>query len=177
MLGTMRAFALLILPLGLIGLPVSAQSNLTRELETLRKQRDKAIETAIQPINEKYIPALDALLQKSIKAGDVDAAARIKAEIDIATGEMSPAFVVGVWKVVDSEGRYSLRILDPGGKAFFIGSDGKSYPNVWKIDGRKLIVGPADDRDGRFTGVYTVDGNQLRGEGGNGESETATRVH
>jgi hypothetical protein len=155
--------------LSLHALELVAQSPSHRELETLKAQRDKALETATKPIHEKYLTALEALLQRTIQAGNVDAAASMKAELDSAQGVLSPAYVAGVWKLAAPDGRSSVLILEPEGKAFFIASDGKSFANVWKIDGRKLIAGPQDDADGRFTTTFTVDGSRMIGEGADGE--------
>lgn len=145
-------------------LNADAQSAGLREFEKLKEQRDKAIETATKPLQERYLAALETLLQNTIRSGDVDGAAKLKAELEAAQGTMNPAFVVGVWKIVNPEGRQTVYIIEPDGKAYFIGGDGKSYSNVWKIDGRKLIIGPPGD-DGRFTGTFVVDGAGMKGDG------------
>lgn len=155
--------------LSLLTLELGAQSPAHRELETLKAQRDKAFETATKPIQEKYLIALEALLQRTIQSGNVDAAASMKAELESAQGVLSPAYVVGVWKLVGPDGRSAVLIFEPQGKSFYINSDGKSYANVWKIDGRKLIAGPQDDPEGRFTTTFTVDGSRMKGEGFDGE--------
>lgn len=153
----------------LFTLGLRAQTPADRELETLKAQRDKALETATNPIHEKYIAALEALLARTLPSGNVEAAAAMKAELDRARGELSPGYVVGVWKIVAPDGRTSVILLEPEGKAFYIASDGRSYPNVWKIDGKTLVVGPPDDTAGRFTTTFTADGARMTGEGPGGE--------
>lgn len=165
----MKIVRISLLLFGFLALEASGQSSSLRDFETLKEQRDKALETATRPIQEKFIAALEALLQRTIKSGDVDAAAKMKAELEVAQGVLSPSFVIGVWKQISPDGRQSVYVIEPEGKAFFLSSDGRSFPNVWKIEGRKLIVGPPDDRDGRYTLNFTVDGSTLKGEGARGE--------
>lgn len=54
----------------LLTLGLRAQTPADRELETLKAQRDKALETATNPIHEKYIAALEALLERTLPSGE-----------------------------------------------------------------------------------------------------------
>lgn len=152
-------------------------ADVLRDWETLRTQRDRAVENATQPIRETYLKSLRELFDEAMRANEVETAAKLKAELEAAEGVLSPASVVGTWKLVDSQGKEAILLIQPEGKGFYLSSDGKSFPNVWKIDGRKLIMGPDDDRDGRFTTTFTFDGDRMDGEGGDGtKGRVATRV-
>lgn len=165
---------LLLVLFGLLVSDADAQSSALRDFEKLKEQRDKAIQAATQPVQEKYLAALETLLQNAIRSGDVDGAAKLKAEFEAAQGTMTPAFVIGVWKIARPDGGRTVYIIEPEGKAYFIGGDGKSYSNVWKIEGRKLIIGPPGD-DGRFTGTFVVDGAGMKGDG-NSRDVKATKA-
>lgn len=57
---------------------VAADSPFERDLKQLTEQREKALATAVDPINRRYQASLDQLLQRATQAKDLDAAVKIR---------------------------------------------------------------------------------------------------
>jgi hypothetical protein len=76
---------------GLIGFAPFAvsQSAFDRELASLSEQREAALLKAIRPINDQYRKSLEQMLKKATQASDLDAAIRIKKELDGVKGELN----------------------------------------------------------------------------------------
>ena len=66
----------------LIVLHAVAESPYERDLNQLKGQRDKALTAATDPINRRYKESLDDLLRRATQASDLDAATKIKEEIN-----------------------------------------------------------------------------------------------
>ena len=58
-----------------------AESAFEREFTQAREQRDKAIASAVDPINRRYQTTLEQLLRKATQANDLDAALKIQNEL------------------------------------------------------------------------------------------------
>jgi hypothetical protein len=59
------------------------QTTYEKELNQLIEQRDKAIAAAVAPINARFQNLAEQLLQRATKGGDLDAANKIKASLEI----------------------------------------------------------------------------------------------
>ena len=73
---------------GIVSFPLmicAADSQIIRELTTLNEQREKAVATALAPINQKYMTALDQLLKKATQARDEQAIAAIQEALVVAS--------------------------------------------------------------------------------------------
>src|SRR5687767_4176870 len=55
-----------------------AQSPYERDLTEIQVQRDKAIVSALEPINRRYLESLEQLLRRATQGNDPDAANKIK---------------------------------------------------------------------------------------------------
>jgi len=55
----------------------------SERLETLRDQRNNAIEAAVAPINDRYVIELEKLLKVAIASGELDEAVEVRKEIAI----------------------------------------------------------------------------------------------
>ncbi len=63
-----------------------AESTHDREMRQLQDQRDKALAAAAEPINRQYLASMEALLKRATQSSDLDAAMRIRAEIQRVKG-------------------------------------------------------------------------------------------
>ena len=55
-----------------------AETAYQRELQQLKEQRDKAVATAVEPINRRYKDSLELLLKRSTQGNDLDTALKVK---------------------------------------------------------------------------------------------------
>ena len=69
---------------------VRAESLFERDLIAAREQHDKAIASAIDPINRRYQTTLEQLLRKATQANDLDAALKIQNELKSTRPVASP---------------------------------------------------------------------------------------
>jgi hypothetical protein len=94
--------------------PALAQSTYEREMQELRKQRDKALAEAAKSVNARYQKSLDDIYRRALHAKDASAEA-IKAELETlgpvaslpgaaaltpAKAPVLPKNMFGTWKVV-----------------------------------------------------------------------------
>ncbi len=63
----------------------AADTPIVHELTTLNEQREKAVATALAPINLKYKTALDQLLKKATQARDEQAIAAVQEALTLAS--------------------------------------------------------------------------------------------
>ena len=68
-----------------------AETPSEREFKQLRDQRDKAVATAIEPINRRYQSSLDQLLRRATQANDLESALKIKQEMASSAITITPA--------------------------------------------------------------------------------------
>ena len=66
------------------------ESQFVTELSRLAEQRDKAIATATEPIQKKYVDLAQQLLIRATKAGDYDAVLKIKAALETEVSKSPP---------------------------------------------------------------------------------------
>lgn len=144
-----------------------AQTPAIKEFERLTQTRDQNIAAITKPINERYVQDLKVLFQKAVKAGDLDAADRIKAVIAIEQGLITPDSVVGRWTQTSPDGQRATILLEEDGKATFVTASGRSYPNTWKVEQQELIISTPDNR---FFVTYTLAGSSLRGVSKTGQT-------
>ena len=65
------------------------ESAFERDFQQLKAQRDKTISTAIEPINRRYIESLGQLLRRATQSNDLDAAFKIKNEMQTLSPSVS----------------------------------------------------------------------------------------
>ena len=125
----------------------SAQSapSLPKDAETLRKSYLEAKQRATQPLDQKYKADLEKLLAAHTKAGHLDDALSIRAQLDIlgsatvtADPDLQTNQVVGVWKYEVATAKYNSDIeLTVDGMATFKRDNTKGK---WSISKRTLTV-------------------------------------
>jgi len=62
-------------------LPAFADAQLALDLKALQEQHNKALATAVEPVNRRYKESLEQLLRSAIQRNDLDIAVKIKEEI------------------------------------------------------------------------------------------------
>lgn len=72
--------ALVLIPL--LALPALAETMAERELAQVMSQHERAVASAVEPVNRRTLATLESLLLKTTRAGDLDGANKIKAEVD-----------------------------------------------------------------------------------------------
>ncbi len=116
--------------LALVTKSFSADSQSANDLRQLKADRDKAIAESMAPINRRYQAGLEQLLRRATQANDLEAALKIKQEID----QISPTVhtIVGTWHFENN-----VREFRADGTVAFAGSKGK---NSWKAYDDKIVL-------------------------------------
>jgi hypothetical protein len=127
---------------------VHAQSSYERELAQLKEQRDQAKAAVVEPIERRYQTALEQLLKRATQGNDLDAALKIKEELEkfpsSSDPRNTPLELIGVWEVSDKVTKGgALREFKPGGKLVSTDPPG----GRWSINGNKLVVMFADPKE------------------------------
>ena len=86
-----------------------------RDLKKLRELHKKAIEKAIEPVNQRYVLELETLLKNATAAGDLDTAILVRDEIGRYQRAPARSSFVGEWEYKEN-GRTYRRIILPDGK-------------------------------------------------------------
>lgn len=96
-----------------IGTPVIfGTPNFVIELGKAKQQREKSLAEAIAPIDRNYVEVLRTMMDKATRAGEIDAASKIKAEIDIYDPKGLGQRVAGSWTM---EGKSSQLVFAKNG--------------------------------------------------------------
>ncbi len=61
--------------------PARAQTDTATEFTRLQKDQQQAIKAALEPLNRRYIEALQQLLRRSTASGDLDTAVKVREEL------------------------------------------------------------------------------------------------
>ena len=140
-----------------------AASELGRELQQLTGERDRALSTAQDSINAKYLSSLQALLRRAVQIKDAQSAAQIAEAIGKIT-------VIGSWSVVCDNGFKTQLDIRPDGT--FSGSAGNTSGS-WAIrEGKLLIINPTNQD------IYDLPAkNTMTGATTTGVTMVATRVN
>ena len=125
-----------------------AQSQFTNELDRLTTQRDKALAEATAPIQKKFEELSGQLLKRATKAGDLDAAIKIKTAMQAASGqrEIIPELqtfekqLAGKWDCKSSSGWWGAFTFKEDG-TFIVSQNGVDIDNgKWRKTGNTLKV-------------------------------------
>jgi len=73
------ALAFTVLPPALL-----AETPYEHDLKLLKEQRDRAVATAVEPINRRYKESLEQLLKRATQGNDLDTALKVKTELGTA---------------------------------------------------------------------------------------------
>jgi hypothetical protein len=112
-----------------------------RDLTALRSSWSKAREQAVMPLDQKYDAALRALKDRLTKAGNLDGAIQVDAELkNLATASQSAANpaqpLFGRWEIPGGKGIVTIR--EDGTAENQAGS--KVYPGKWSIKSGFMVI-------------------------------------
>jgi hypothetical protein len=154
-----------------------------RELAQLQDQREKALAAADEPVNRRYLAALEQLQRRVTQTGDLDGALKIRTEIEALSKAMAspagaapattPASAASPTAPTGTPAPGALRILAgmhwawfedlefvKGGNWLEFNKDGSGkssfgHPIIWSVDGTTLSVQTADAD--RWLWVFALD--------------------
>ena len=163
--GTAKSIGGAVCVLIMAGAAVSSETLFERELERLRSDHEKAVATALAPIERRYQADLEALLHRATRANDIDAATKIKRVLDEVIispeGRLSAVVTAGSWEwftTVDWTGTsYHVRFCHDGRCDI---SPGKQFLTKWEPlgdDGLKV-----HHENGRYY-IFDLDIKKRRG--------------
>ncbi len=104
------------------------------QFNQLNSRHTQAIQSAITPINKKYLSDLKSLLSKATQAGDFDTAVKVKEAIKLQTGFALLDFP-GTWKLSTKSGYSTIVTLREGGT--LTRDDG--LRGTWKVSNNQLL--------------------------------------
>jgi hypothetical protein len=123
----------------------------------LREQQQKSIQAAVEPINRRYVEALEQLLHKATQAGDLTTALAVREELGrygqtpaggptnlapasaaVATG-IPPILPIlyGKWKSHNEDGADDLLVFRPDGT---VSQEVHKKQGHWRVQGDVLII-------------------------------------
>ena len=162
-----------------------ADSQFGTELKQLQDQREKALAAATEPVNRRHQAALESLLRRATQANDLDAALKIKEELQkLGSAAPPPGSVSGVtvesltnrligtkWTYFDKE---TLTLLADGKAQWSSGRD----PWPWKVAkaGSRVIEGMNVAKQKKFTITFDHDlkTGTIDGDGGARQTRNIT---
>jgi hypothetical protein len=142
------------------GLQNDVKTPTTKEpAELVRMRKDYALrcDTALKPVNQKYLTDLDLLAKKLMQKNDLDGAMAVKKELDAARAsgaldgmaELRKALLATHWSWVHKAGENGVEMkFSANGKVSHIGMHG-----TWKITGLRdvtITISSAEKRVLRF---------------------------
>jgi hypothetical protein len=153
-----------------------AQTSFERDLATLDEQHDKAIASAIEPIERRYQAALEQLMQRATLNTDLDTALKIKEKLSTLRQQSLEAMrkgsaFVGTWQELEGG---TLTVLADGTARH---SNGAAA--TWGIKENNMVFTWNNGAKHIFPSSQT--GNALHGvlirSGGKSQPWEWTRVH
>ena len=153
----------------------AAESEVSRELDAMLLDHDRAIATAVAPVNQRYVAELQRLLKKAADAKDGDAAARIKAAIEqlkqpaILSGKEA---VVGLWSFKNESDGHTAAIEIHADHTYTAG--GKRIGR-WRIEGNQIVIA-LDEGGHEDRYILPPTGGKLKGSNRLGHSLSLTRL-
>ena len=147
-------------------IPLHAEPPLERDLKQLQEQREKALAAAAEPVNRRYLAALEALQRRATQTNDLETAIKIKEELQ-KLGAAAPAANDTSGVTVESLtnrligtkwiwfGKETLTLLADGKAQWSSGRD----PWPWKVTsaGRRVIEGENVVKKNKFTITFDRD--------------------
>jgi hypothetical protein len=158
--------------------PLFAASETQREFDRLTQEREKALAAAAEPINRRFVAALEPLLKKATQANDLETALTIKQSIERISaqlpnsGSRANSEVVGSWHFENlADGNKGTWEINADGT---FGSPGNRL-GTWEVKSRQLIF-KWENRPGHFDRYdLPVRGGVLKGTNTPGQKITLTR--
>lgn len=141
-----------------ISAPVAiAAPDFESQMAQAKEQREKSIAEATVPIDRKYLETLRNLMDKATRAGELDAAVKLKAEIETYDPKGLGARIVGNWTMASK----SSRIVFTKNGLFRENWDNKVYEGRWRVISDSVIR--VELKDGKRP-EYKIsdDGNSLK---------------
>jgi hypothetical protein len=156
--------------------PPLAGDEISRQFDELLLDRDRAIGTAVAPINARYVQELERLLRRAVEAKDMETAARIRPVIEALKLATSPRTgkeaLVGAWAFKNEsdghEGSVELRAdqtYTTGGKRI----------GRWSVEGKQIVI-TLDEGGHQDRYDLPLSGGKLKGKNRSGHTVTLTRL-
>ena len=112
-----------------------AASPFEKQLDDLAKARDNAVAQVSEPIERQYLVSLQELLNRAIRAGDLDAALKIREELAAAAPREVDMKIQGTWT---DRGKSTRLEFSPNGlfKEFW---NNQIQEGRWRYSSDKLV--------------------------------------
>ncbi len=127
-----------------------------QELTLLKQQREKAVATAIEPIERRYQESLEQMLRRALQAKDLEGSVKVQEAISTLPKEAAKQ-LVGPWTLRASTG-YTAEVTFRGDGT---GAHSSAEKFQWRIVGAMLFVGLDDSKADKF--YLPIKNGQMKG--------------
>ena len=152
-----------------------AESEVSRQLDEVLLDRDRAIAAAVTPVNQRYLRELERLVKTAVEAKDAETAARIKSAIaqlkqpPILRGKEA---VVGLWSFKNETDGHTASIEIHADHTYT--ADGKRIGS-WRIERNQIVIS-LDEGGHEDRYRLPMTGGKLKGTNRLGHTLSLTRL-
>ena len=156
--------------------PSQADNEISRQFDELLLDRDRAVGSAVAPINARYVQELERLYRRAVEAKDMETAARIKPVMEVLKLATSPRSgkeaLVGAWSFKNESDGHTGSVELHADHSYT--SSGKRV-GQWRVEGKQIVI-TLDEGGHEDRYDLPLNGGKLKGTNRVGQTVILTRL-